>query len=209
MDSKRLDNAALAAGIAANYINAHGLPQAIPADTKLRLLDAMSRTAAPEKVAVTPVPNVQVFTAGTRMVLPLEGHGEFTWQLATEEGKQHHGHALAGKKLALPARLPEGYHELTVRQNEHAWRCRVIIAPKRCYEPDALLQDKKLWGACVQLYTLRSAHNWGVGDFGDLQRMLVDVAKRGGSFIGLNPIHALYPANPESAPLAERYLYRC
>ncbi|RKQ39484.1 4-alpha-glucanotransferase [Enterobacter sp. R1(2018)] len=210
MDSKRLDNAALAAGISPNYINAHGLPQAIPADTKLRLLEAMSRTAIPKKVAVTPVPNVQVFTAGTRMALPLEGHGEFSWQLTTEEGKQHHGQAAAGKKLALPARLPEGYHELTVSQNEHRWQCRVIVAPKRCYEPDALLQGQRLWGACVQLYTLRSAHNWGIGDFGDLQRMLVDVAKRGGSFIGLNPIHALYPANPESAspysPSSRRWL---
>ncbi|WP_435928693.1 4-alpha-glucanotransferase [Dryocola sp. BD613] len=210
MDSKRLDNAALAAGIAANYINAHGKPQAIPADTKLRLLEAMSRTTASKKGAVTPVPNVQVFTAGTKMALPLEGHGEFTWQLTTEAGKQHHGEALAGSKLALPARLPEGYHDLTVSQNERAWQCRVIVAPKRCYEPDALLQDKKLWGACVQLYTLRSAHNWGIGDFGDLQRMLVDVAKRGGSFIGLNPIHALYPANPESAspysPSSRRWL---
>ncbi|MCT4703443.1 4-alpha-glucanotransferase [Enterobacteriaceae bacterium H20N1] len=210
MDSKRLDNAALAAGIAANYINAHGKPQAIGADTKLRLLEAMSRTASPKKVAVTPVPNVQVFTAGTKMALPLEGHGEFSWQMTTEEGKQHNGHALAGGKLTLPSRLPEGYHMLTVSQSEHLWQCRVIVAPKRCYEPDALLQDKKLWGACVQLYTLRSAHNWGIGDFGDLQRMLVDVAQRGGSFIGLNPIHALYPANPESAspysPSSRRWL---
>ena len=44
MDSKRLDNAALEAGISPNYINAHGKPQAIPADTKQRLLEAMSRT---------------------------------------------------------------------------------------------------------------------------------------------------------------------
>ncbi|MEW7312664.1 4-alpha-glucanotransferase [Buttiauxella gaviniae] len=210
MDSKRLDNAALEAGISPNYINAHGKPQAIPVDTKQRLLEAMSRTTTLKKVAVTPVANVLVFTSGTRMATVLEGNGDYTWQLITEDGKQHKGHALAGKKLTLPALLPEGYHDLTVSQNEHHWQCRVIVAPKRCYEPAALLQDEKLWGACVQLYTLRSANNWGIGDFGDLQRMLVDVAKRGGSFIGLNPIHALYPANPESAspysPSSRRWL---
>ncbi|WP_034460318.1 4-alpha-glucanotransferase [Buttiauxella noackiae] len=210
MDSKRLDNAALEAGISPNYINAHGKPQAIPADTKQRLLEAMSRTTTLKKVAVTPVANVLVFTSGTRMTTVLEGNGDYTWQLTTEDGKQHKGHTLAGKKLTLPTALAEGYHDLTVSQNEHHWQCRVIVAPKRCYEPAALMRDEKLWGACVQLYTLRSAHNWGIGDFGDLQRMLVDVAKRGGAFIGLNPIHALYPANPESAspysPSSRRWL---
>ncbi len=39
MESKRLDNAALAAGISPNYINAHGKPQSISAETKRRLLD--------------------------------------------------------------------------------------------------------------------------------------------------------------------------
>jgi 4-alpha-glucanotransferase len=43
MESKRLDNAALAAGISPSYINAHGKPQSIAAVTKQRLLDAMHR----------------------------------------------------------------------------------------------------------------------------------------------------------------------
>lgn len=65
MESKRLDNAALAAGISPNYINAHGKPQSISAETKRRLLDAMyQRTAT--KVAVTPVPNVMVYTSGKK-----------------------------------------------------------------------------------------------------------------------------------------------
>ncbi len=64
MESKRLDNAALAAGISPNYINAHGKPQSIGADTKRRLLDAMHATAT--KVAVTPVPNVMVWTHGKK-----------------------------------------------------------------------------------------------------------------------------------------------
>lgn len=198
MESKRLDNAALAAGISPDYINAHGKPQSIGADTKRRLLDAMHRPAT-DSVAATPIPNVMVLTYGKKMALPVSGSGEFSWILTTEEGQQHHGKASGGKNLSLPTRLPEGYHSLTLTQDDQRWHCRVIIAPERCYEPQPLQEAKKLWGACVQLYTLRSEKNWGIGDFGDLKAMLPEVAKRGGAFIGLNPIHALYPANPESA----------
>lgn len=210
MESKRLDNAALAAGISPNYINAHGKPQSIGVETKRRLLDAMHRSTATAQVAVTPVPNVMVYTAGKKMPLAVEGRGEFNWLLTTEEGVQHKGHAVGGKSFNLPAKLPEGYHTLTLTQGELRTHCRIIVAPKRCYEPQALLAGQKLWGACVQLYTLRSEKNWGIGDFGDLRAMLVEVAQRGGAFIGLNPIHALYPANPESAspysPSSRRWL---
>jgi hypothetical protein len=68
MESKRLDNAALAAGISPNYINAHGKPQSISAETKRRLLDAMHQRTA-TKVAVTPVPNVMVYTSVLKRVL--------------------------------------------------------------------------------------------------------------------------------------------
>ncbi len=113
------------------------------------------------------------------------------------------------ESLHLP-RLPEGYHQLTLHQDDQQWHCRIIVAPTRCYEPPALLAGKSLWGACVQLYTLRSTHNWGIGDFGDLQQMLQEIAQRGGAFIGLNPVHALFPADPESAspysPSSRRWL---
>lgn len=209
MVSKRLDNAALAAGISPNYINAHGKPQSIGADTKRRLLDAMHHAAA-TPVAVTPVPNVLVYAQGKSKQLPIEGEGSFDWLITTEEGQQHKGQVEGGKSLTLPTKLPQGYHTLTLRQDERRWHCRLIVAPKRCYEPQALLAGKKLWGACVQLYTLRSENNWGIGDFGDLKVMLGEVARRGGAFIGLNPIHALYPASPESAspysPSSRRWL---
>ncbi|PLL98375.1 hypothetical protein CWN57_19995, partial [Klebsiella pneumoniae] len=61
MESKRLDNAALAAGISPSYINAHGKPQSIAAVTKQRLLDAMHRSTAATTVAVNPLPNVKIF----------------------------------------------------------------------------------------------------------------------------------------------------
>ena len=75
---------------------------------------------------------------------------------------------------------------------------------------ERLADRQKLWGACVQLYTLRSDRNWGIGDFGDLRPDGGAGGERGGAFVGLNPIHALYPANPESAspynPSSRRWL---
>ena len=97
METKRLDNAALAAGISPSYINAHGKPQSIAAATKQRLLDAMHRTTVTPKVAVNPLPAVQVFTHGKKMSLPVAGQGEFHWILTTEEGKQYQGHAQRGE----------------------------------------------------------------------------------------------------------------
>ncbi len=89
MESKRLDNAALAAGISPSYINAHGKPQSIAAVTKQRLLDAMHRSTAATKVAVNPLPNVKIFTHGKKMSLPVAGRGEYQWILTTEDGKQY------------------------------------------------------------------------------------------------------------------------
>lgn len=210
MDRKVIDQAAAQAGIAADYINAHGQQQAIAEDTKRRLLDAMGRSASPQEPAVTPLPAVKVFYQGAPVALPLAGSGEYQWTLLREDGGRQQGRASARKTFTLPAELPTGYHQLTLTQGEQQWQCRLIVAPKRCFEPDALLTGKKLWGACVQLYTLRSDRNWGIGDFGDLRQMVEQVGERGGAFVGLNPIHSLYPANPESAspysPSSRRWL---
>lgn len=120
MESKRLDNAALAAGISPSYINAHGKPQSIAAVTKQRLLDAMHRSTAATKVAVNPLPNVKIFTHGKKMSLPVAGRGEYQWILTTEDGKQYQGKTRGGETLPLPAKLPEGYHSLTLTQRGSA-----------------------------------------------------------------------------------------
>ncbi|SQC07629.1 4-alpha-glucanotransferase [Klebsiella pneumoniae] len=91
----------------------------------------------------------------------MAGRGEYQWILTTEDGKQYQGKTRGGETLPLPAKLPEGYHSLTLTQEGERWHCRTIVAPARCYEPQPLKEGKKLWGTCVQLYTLRSEKNWG------------------------------------------------
>jgi len=212
MGSRSLAQAATLAGISASYINAHGKQQAISSETKQQLVAAMGgKQAIHERQTHTaPLPGVKVFTAGSPIQLFITGTGDYHWQLEAENGERSQGHISGQKTLNLAASLPQGYHRLVLEQGSQQWLCTVIIAPKRCYESDALLAGKKLWGACVQLYTLRSEHNWGIGDFGDLHHMLEQVEERGGAFIGLNPIHALYPANPQSvspySPSSRRWL---
>src|SRR4029453_1723237 len=51
-------------------------------------------------------------------------------------------------------------------------------------------------GVAVQLYTLRSANNWGIGDFTDLKEVLRLSAGAGADFVGISPVHALFPSDP-------------
>ncbi len=105
-------------------------------------------------------------------------------------------------QLEFDADLPQGYHQLSLYEagvDEPLGETRLIVAPQACYSPEAIQQGKKIWGTSVQLYGLKSERNWGIGDFSDLKLLLEHTSQRGGDFVGLNPIHALYPSLPENA----------
>lgn len=107
--------------------------------------------------------------------------------------------------------LPLGYHTLSLQADgDELATMRLIVAPTACYTPDAIKQGKKIWGLSVQLYCVRSESNWGIGDFSDLNTLIGKAAETGADFIGLNPIHALYPANPDACspygPSSRRWL---
>ena len=70
------------------------------------------------------------------------------------------------------------------------------MTPDKCHEPADLAAGARLWGVAVQLYTLRSAHNWGIGDFTDLAEVLRLAAAAGAGFVGISPVHALFPSDP-------------
>lgn len=64
------------------------------------------------------------------------------------------------------------------------------------WRPQALQGDGRRWGIQVQLYGLRSTHNWGIGDFTDLAELVAGAAELGAAAVGLNPLHALFPTRP-------------
>jgi 4-alpha-glucanotransferase len=136
-----------------------------------------------------------------------------TWKVNLEDGRQLDGHVstadcrevwrgevegswITRRELALPVDLNPGYHELAIVLGGTTSLSTLVISPPECYEPLAIVEGRRLWGISVQLYTLRSRSNWGIGDFTDLRQLVQWLAPRGAGFIGLNPLHALSPSDP-------------
>jgi 4-alpha-glucanotransferase len=101
------------------------------------------------------------------------------------------------RDLTLPVDLPPGYHRLEIDLEFFGQEtCPLIVAPERAHEPAELAGAGRIWGVAVQLYTLRSDYNWGIGDFTDLAEVLRLAAQQGAGFVGISPVHALFPADP-------------
>ena len=77
---------------------------------------------------------------------------------------------------------------------------KLRIEKGRCYQPELLERGGRVWGLAVQLYGLRSARNWGIGDFGDLRALVELAAGLSASLVGVNPLHATAgsPYSPSS-----------
>jgi (1->4)-alpha-D-glucan 1-alpha-D-glucosylmutase len=102
--------------------------------------------------------------------------------------------------LPLPHRPGCGYHRFVIHPpGEAPAETCLIIAPPACYRPPILAEGARVWGLAVQLYALRSSRNWGIGDFTDLRLLIEHCATLGASILGVNPLHALFPHNPEHA----------
>lgn len=70
--------------------------------------------------------------------------------------------------------------------------------PSRCYLSPRM-EAGRIWALAVQLYGLRSACNWGIGDFSDLAALGQIVGAAGGGAVAINPLHELHPSNPDAA----------
>jgi len=98
---------------------------------------------------------------------------------------------------SLPQALPAGHHRVVVTDARDivVATAPLMVCPPRCHMPP----PRRTFGPTVQLYALRSARNWGMGDFTDLRTLIGLAAREGADFVGLNPLHALFLARPQDA----------
>lgn len=193
-------------GVADRYHGFWGKEEIVP-DTVLQgAIAAMrgdGRQPAPQQDGLPPV---RVVREGEPATLRWSSHGHHAtrWHLGAEEtgqeiatGDLERGHEHAA--VALPHPLAPGYYRLALEGAPEHEHCRVVVAPRHCHVAQGLHEGQRWWGCTIQLYALRSSRNWGIGDFGDLRRLCDATAHQGASFIGLSPLHALFPHNPGAA----------
>lgn len=188
-------------GVALRYHSFWGEDKEVPPAVLDQALTSMGlRHRSPAEDGLPPV---QVVCEGEPVRIAWTGECPAAgWQLAPEQAAAS---GYSGRverdgqhwRIDLPSSLAVGYWQLTL--DGGAGRCLVVVAPRRCWAPPALLDGQRWWGCTIQLYALRSSRNWGIGDFGDLRRLVDTATRQGASFIGLSPLHALFPHRPEVA----------
>jgi (1->4)-alpha-D-glucan 1-alpha-D-glucosylmutase len=142
---------------------------------------------------------------------------QLRWTLQEESGGVHEGRAellalecqqtvtlgeqrYCARRLRIEPSLPCGYHRLRIDLDGRPIADSLFcVTPRRSYWPPALAGDGRVWGAATQLYGVRSERNWGIGDYTDLAGIVQQWGSRGAGVVGVNPLHASFPHNPEHA----------
>jgi 4-alpha-glucanotransferase len=223
--SNELLELAQARGVATDYWDWRGNHVQVPPETIVAVLAAMDVDASTSEAAAAALsadiearwrrmlPPSLVTTQGKSTTIPVHvphGSAVDVW-VELEGGSARRGLAqvdhpveprsvegrLVGEaSFAVPAGLPLGYHRLCARSGGEESSCRLIVTPDRLglSEP---LGDRRGWGFAAQLYSVRSAESWGVGDLVDLTDLAVwSGAELGADYLLVNPLHAGEPVAP-------------
>ncbi len=185
-DLRRL---AAAHGVATAYRNERREPVAVDADVVIRvlgLLDVQAGSAADRSAELAKLaerdhagviaPTIAVRLTGRPARLP----GAVS--LTGEDGSH------LEVRDELPGDLSPGWYRLQTRDGQQA---TLVAAPPKVPTSPAT------WGWMLQLYALRSARSWGIGDLGDLREFMKWTAdEHGAGAVLLNPLHAPGPTHP-------------
>ncbi len=220
--SRDVDSLAEAAGIAGDWWDITGKRAIVSPETKLALLAGLGLPAATqgqaresltrlvEETSARRLPMVHVSRLDRPRLVPLRFAPDQTERpmaatVLSEDGRTidfgaepgdpessglADGRTIVERMIALPE-LPVGRHRLIVDHVE----CALTIAPSEAHLPIGALRRR--FGVAAQLYALRREGDQGIGDFSTLAKAAALAGERGAAFVGLSPLHALYPWDRE------------
>ena len=215
-------------GIIDEYVDQTGKERRVTSDrTRRALLTAMGFEVATERAAAESLDNlreregrrllppVRVTTnagASVAVTLPRAWTSRADWEveLENEQGETTRAVGRATNvgrgrvEVTLEEPLELGYYTLRVTASARGQTARgtqrLIVVPDKCASPETLLGGTRVVGLTANLYTVRSARNWGVGDMGDLRRLVEWAGEIGAAFVGVNPLHALRNRGHDVSP---------
>ncbi len=160
----------------------------MPPEALRRVLDALPRPTS-DLPAI-----VHRFGSGS-IDISFERADVARWTLRSGDRVVNEGHR-AGDVVHLPDSLPLGVYRLDLLGEDG----RVCASRPLLVVPPTAFQGEfdRVWVLAVQLYSLRSERNWGIGDFTDLKNLIGMASTLGCAGIGLNPLHALFDDTPEN-----------
>lgn len=217
VDDALLDRLAQAAGVSSDWWDISGHRHETPAETKRavlaalgfdasgagaardglrRLADEFDRRGLPHALAARggqPValrvpgarpPRLFALRAGeTRPIAPIS--------CEPTRWRARDGEEINGLRLLLP---PQENGETELVRDDADARCTLLVAGP-CWLPPR----ERLGGLAAQLYALRRDGDQGVGDLTTLAQLMEGAGRAGLDAVGVNPLHALFPLDPQRA----------
>ena len=117
------------------------------------------------------------------------------------EDRHVDGRPVGEATFEVPGDLPVGWHRLVAHLDVPAVDPRttestLVVTPQRLELPPPVAEGRVV-GLMAQLYQVRSAESWGVGDLGDLADLATwAAAAHDADFVLINPLHAAEPVTP-------------
>ncbi|TPQ26848.1 4-alpha-glucanotransferase [Bradyrhizobium guangdongense] len=176
-------------GIQAEFVDALGKLRVTAPDALQSILAAL-----PDKRAYRFVSGAVVVRNGGDALLALSEAPALPlrWQIRDGAKIVSEGETRA-RSIAWPPGLASGYFRLMLTDAKGvAEEVPLIVAPERAFTGDF----DRGWLLAVQLYSVRSARNWGIGDFTDLAGLVRLANELGADGVGLNPLHVLFDDKP-------------
>jgi 4-alpha-glucanotransferase len=176
-------------GIRTEFVNGQGRRQVAGEATLKIVVDALP-APAPKRF----LDQAMVIRSGqpARTEVLQDANSPLRWRIVAGDKIVAQGQSTGGVILWPPA-LPEGIYRL---QLTDAAACTeqapLIVAPPKAFGGDF----DRGWLLAVQLYGIRSARNWGIGDFTDLEALIELASQLGADGVGLNPLHVLFDDRP-------------